>query len=140
MKRYVAFDVGSHTIGVAQSDLLKTIAQPVGTIRIQEHNWDKAMVEIASSVDLKSVEKAFVGLPKNMNNTLGESAERALRFKDIFEEYLQSQKLDIEVIMSDERLTTVQAEKILIQADMSRKKRKKVIDTVAAVLILETNL
>lgn len=140
MKRIIALDVGSHTIGVAQSDLLQMIAQPVETLRFLESDWDKAFIALAEIVELQSVEKAIVGLPKNMNNTLGPSAERSQRFVEAFKAYLDAQHLDIQIILADERLTTVQAEKVLISADVKRKNRKKVIDTVAAVLILQNYL
>lgn len=142
MKRAVAFDVGTHTIGVAQSDTLKFMAQPVKTFRYQENQWNNALIDIFKVIDVKTIDVCIIGFPKMMNNTIGESAERSKRFEKKLKRFLEKveKTADIKVVLSDERLTTVQAEKILIAADMNRAKRKTVIDTVAAVLILEDYL
>ncbi|GBU10456.1 putative pre-16S rRNA nuclease [Erysipelotrichaceae bacterium] len=142
MKRAVAFDVGTHTIGVAQSDVMKMLAQPIKTFRYQEAEWAVAFKAIFEQLELKSIDVYVVGYPKMMNNSLGESAKRSERFAQELADYIKLVWVgaEIEIILQDERLTTVQAEKILVSLDMSRKKRKAVIDTVAAVLILEDYL
>ncbi|MGL5041653.1 MAG: Holliday junction resolvase RuvX [Culicoidibacterales bacterium] len=142
MKRAVAFDVGSHTIGLAQSDVMKFMAQPLKTLRCQENEWTKALDNIFQIIDFKEVDTYVIGYPKMMNNTIGPSAERSIRFETKLRKYLNKLALveQPQIMLVDERLTTVQAEKILVSADMNRKKRKTVIDTVAAVLILEDYL
>lgn len=139
-KRLVAFDVGSHTIGIAKSDVMKTIAQPVKTMRVQENMWPSTFEEINKLVDFSSVEAVIIGLPLHMDNSMSPSAERAQRFEKSIKKYFAKNNFDIETKMLDERLTTVQAENILVSADVSRKKRKNVIDTMAAVLILQNYL
>lgn len=134
MKRIVSFDVGTHTVGIAQSDILQTFAHPLKTLRFQEHDWEKLWIELEQLINFKEVSTCVIGLPFHMNHTTGDSAKRSERFADFLQEHIDDK---IKIAYFDERLTSIQAEKILIHADMSRKKRKKVIDTVAAVLILE---
>lgn len=137
MKRAIAFDVGSHTIGVAKSDLLQTIAQPVKTFRVQEAQWVQAFDEIFQTVLISEVDVIVVGWPKNLDDSESQSTQRSERFAKKITKYLTKLNQSIEVIFIDERLTTKQAENVLISANVSRKKRKQVIDTMAAVLILE---
>ncbi|MCT4565378.1 MAG: Holliday junction resolvase RuvX [Maledivibacter sp.] len=128
--RLMGLDVGDKTIGVAVSDLLGLTAQGVETIR---RTGNKAAINrLREIISEKNVEKIVVGLPKNMNGTLGPQGEKTLNFVEKLKE-----KINIEIVLWDERLTTVAAEKMLISADVSRKKRKKVIDKVAAVYILQ---
>ena len=129
--RYVSLDVGDKTIGVAASDLLGLTAQGIKTIRRTSNKKDfQELEEIVSSFD----EVTFViGLPKNMNGTEGERCEFVRNFAEKLKETFPS----IKQIFWDERLSTVAAEKSLIAADVSRKKRKKVIDKMAAVYILQ---
>ena len=141
MSRIIAFDVGTHTIGVAQSDLLQTLAQPVKTFRGLEQEWGKMCTEIFSVIPYNTVSTVVIGMPKNMDNSMGESAARSQRFKKSLEKHLRKQNITtIEIVFFDERLTTKQADQILIGQNLRREKRKKVIDTVAAVLILEDYL
>ena len=133
--RYLGLDLGTKTLGVALSDLTKTISSPVKIIRFEEGEWDKAIPELQELISEFNVEKIILGFPKNMNNTVGESGERTLVFKDVLE-----QKFNIPVIMQDERLTTVEATNYMLGADMSRKKRKEKIDSLAANIILQTYL
>ncbi len=131
--RLMGLDIGEKTIGVALSDPFGWTAQGLRTIRRSSIKND--INEIINIVNEFSVEKIVAGLPKNMNNTIGPSGERVASFC----EKLKS-RLNLEVVFQDERLTTVAAEKMLIEADVSRKKRREVIDTVAAVFILQTYL
>lgn len=133
MKRYMGLDVGDKTIGVALSDLLLITAQGLETIRRESIKKDtNRLVEIAREND---VEKIVVGMPKNMNNTIGPQGEKVIEFIGKLKN-----KLDLEIVYEDERLTTVAAEKILLEGDVSRKNRKKVIDKVAATYILQSYL
>ena len=129
--RYISLDVGDRTIGVAASDLLGLTAQGIKTIRRTSNRKDfHELKEIISDFD----DVTFViGLPKNMNGTEGERREIVRNFA----ENLKKSFPDVKQIFWDERLSTVAAEKSLIAADVSRKKRKKVIDKMAAVYILQ---
>lgn len=130
----MGLDVGNKTIGVAISDPLKMTSQGLRTIRRKGIKSD--MAELEAIVSEYSVEKVIVGLPKNMNNTLGPQGEKVLKFVERFE----SKFPDLEVVMVDERLSTVSAERILIDGDVRREKRKGLIDKVAATYILQTYL
>ncbi len=131
--RIMGLDLGTKTIGVAVSDPLGWTAQGVKTI--QRVGLKKDIEEIKLLINEYSVEKIVLGMPKNMNGTIGEAGERSLDFA----KHIKN-KTGIEVILEDERLTTAAAQRTLIEADMSRKKRKKVVDTVAATYILQTYL
>ena len=132
--RYLGLDLGSKTLGVSISDMTGLIASSYKIIRHNEE-YDKLIEEVKQIVEEKSIDKIVLGLPKNMNNTIGYKGELSLQFKEKLEE-----KLNIEVILQDERLTTVEANNILLQNDTSRKKRKKVIDSLAATIILQSYL
>ncbi|TDT61989.1 Holliday junction resolvase RuvX [Fonticella tunisiensis] len=131
--RIMGLDIGEKTIGVAVSDPLGWTAQGIKTIR--RKSIKKDIEEIINIIREYNVEKIVSGLPKNMNNTIGPTGEMVLSFC----EKLKS-KTGMEIDFQDERLTTVAAEKMLIGADVSRKKRKEVIDTVAATFILQSYL
>lgn len=134
--RILGLDYGTKTTGVAVSDPMGWTAQGLEIIRRQEEEHLKATINrIAELCAEYKVEKIVLGLPKNMNNTLGERGEKTLLFKEKLEARL---KLPVE--MWDERLSTVAAENVLLEADMSRKKRKNVIDKLAATIILQNYL
>ena len=134
--RILGLDYGTKTTGVAVSDPMGWTAQGLEIIRRQEDEQIKATVNrIAQLCEAYKVEKIVLGLPKNMNNTLGERGEKTLLFKEKLEARL---KLPVETW--DERLSTVAAESVLLEADMSRKKRKNVIDKLAATIILQNYL
>ncbi|MBZ4662447.1 MAG: ruvX [Caloramator sp.] len=128
--RILGLDVGDKTIGVAVSDPLGWTAQGVKTIK--RIGIKKDLQEILNIIKEYNVEKIVVGLPKNMNGTLGPQSEKVLNFCDKLKEVC-----NLEIILEDERLTTVAAERMLIEADMHWSKRKKVIDTIAATYILQ---
>ncbi len=134
MGKLLGLDVGDKTIGIAVSDELKWTAQGLMTLkRVGEKKDIAAILELVEAHD---IEEIVIGLPKNMNNTLGEQAEKVLKFT----KRLEARLPELKITLWDERLTTSAADKVLIEADISRKKRKKVVNTLAAVLILQGNL
>ncbi|MEZ7764839.1 Holliday junction resolvase RuvX [Gemella sp. 27098_8_92] len=135
-KRIMGLDYGSKTIGVAVSDLLGMTAQGVETININEQIKDFKIKRIKELVNEYNIGKIVVGLPKNMDNSIGFRGEATLYFVEVLKKKIKT----VEVILQDERLTTIGAERVLLEANVSRKKRKDVIDKMAAVLILQTYL
>lgn len=133
--RYLGFDLGTRTLGISISDDTKTIASTLTTLRFNDGEYEELLPEIDKIVKEHKIEKIILGLPKNMNNTYGERAETTISFQKRLSEYL-----NLEVILQDERLSTVAAHNYLIEADMSRKKRKKVVDKLSANIILQTYL
>ncbi|MTD41697.1 Holliday junction resolvase RuvX [Erwinia sp. CPCC 100877] len=134
--RVMGLDVGSKTVGVAVSDPFGWTAQGVEIIRINEEQEEFGFDRLKELVKEYEVTRFVVGLPKNMNNSIGPRAEASMAYGKQIEELFQ-----LPVTYQDERLTTVQAERMLVeQANTSRGKRKKVIDKVAAVMILQNYL
>ncbi|MGL4344271.1 MAG: Holliday junction resolvase RuvX [Cellulosilyticaceae bacterium] len=134
--RILGLDYGTKTTGVAVSDPLGFTAQGLEIIRrTDEFNIKPTINRIAELCAQYQVEKIVLGFPKNMNNTVGERGERTMEFKTKLEN-----KLHLPVVLWDERLSTVSAENMLIDADVSRGKRKQVIDKVAATIILQNYL
>lgn len=133
--RYLGLDLGSKTLGVALSDTTKTIASTLKTIYFKDENYESLLRPLEEIILANDVEKIVLGLPKNMDNSLGMRANITLEFKELLES-----TFNIEVIMEDERLTSVISNNILIEADMSRKKRKKKVDGIAAQIILQSYL
>ena len=132
--RYLGLDLGSRTLGVSLSDNTKTIASSLKTIRHNEE-YENLVNEVLKLIEEQNIEKIILGYPKNMNNTIGLKAELSEKFKKMIEE-----KTTIPVILEDERLTTKSALDMLISSDVSRKKRKKVVDSIAATIILQQYL
>jgi putative Holliday junction resolvase len=130
LMRIMGLDVGTHTIGIAISDELELTAQGLKTLKRKSREDD--LREIATIIGQFEINKIVVGLPRNMNGTLGEQAENVLRWIEVLKD-----KTQLPVVTWDERLSTVGASKVLLEADLSRRKRKKVIDKLAAVLILQ---
>ena len=130
--RYIGLDLGTKTLGISLSSSF--IATNYKTIRHNEE-YDYLAQEVANLVLEKQIDKIVLGFPKNMNNTIGERAEITIKFKEKLEELTKK-----EVILEDERLTSKVANDVLINADMSRKKRKKRVDGVASVIILQSYL
>jgi len=131
--RYLGLDLGTKTLGLALTDKTNTIASPYKTIRFRE--YDELIKEIKEIVDEKNVGKFILGYPKNMNNSLGFAVDRTNNFKKVLEA-----NFDLPIILIDERLSTTEAENILISTETSRMKRKQVIDSYAAAIILDTYL
>lgn len=131
--RILGLDYGSKTVGVAISDPFGWTAQGIETInRKDENNLIYTISRLKEIINEYNIEKIVLGLPKNMNNTEGERAEKTLKFQRRLEK-----EFGLEVDMWDERLSTVGAKRTLLEADISRKKQKKVIDKMAAVFILQ---
>lgn len=131
--RILALDVGTKRIGVALSDELFITAQ--GQVTIIRRSLAEDLAEIKRIIKEGNVEEAVVGLPLNMNGSYSAKTKEVVEFMDNL-----AKAVDIPVKTWDERLTTVQAERTLLEADMSRAKRKKVIDKLAAQVILQSYL
>ena len=129
----LGMDLGTRTLGLATSDRLGLIASPYKTIRFED--TDKLVDEVLDIIKNEKIEVLVLGYPKNMNNTLGEAVERTMVFKEKLEA-----KCDLKINLIDERLSTVEATNYLLNEDMSRKGRKRVVDAVAASIILDTYL
>lgn len=129
----MGLDYGSKTVGVAISDALGITAQGIETIQRKEENkLRKTLARIEELVKEYEVDKIVLGFPKNMNNTIGDRAEKTLTFKEMLE-----RRTGLSVVMWDERLTTVEAERTLIESNVRRENRKKYVDKIAAVFILQ---
>ena len=118
--RIIGLDLGTKTLGVAVSDASSTIASFVKTIKFSENKPEESLDELGDIIKEYDASLLVLGYPKNMNNTIGFAAKRSEDFKKILED-----KFNIEVILQDERLTSVTANNVLIQADVSRKKKKR---------------
>ena len=130
--RYLGLDLGSKTLGIAISDMTNTIASVYTTLYFEDEDYHSLILPLKDIILKENITELVLGLPKNMNNTLGERALITLDFKKMLEN-----EFNLEVIMEDERLTSVISNNVLIQADVSRKKRKKKVDGIAAVIILQ---
>ncbi|USK58896.1 Holliday junction resolvase RuvX [Peribacillus asahii] len=130
--RTMGLDLGSKTLGVAISDAMGWTAQGLETIKINEAVKDFGIKRLGEIIQEHEVSKIVLGLPKNMNGTIGPRGEASQNFASYLEK-----KFKLPVVLWDERLTTMAAERVLLEADVSRSKRKKVIDKMAAVMILQ---
>ena len=135
MKRILGLDLGTRTLGVSISDPLGIIASGVETFRFKDSDFDSAVEYVVKTVQEKNVSEIVIGLPKHMNGDLGDKAQLVMEFSKKIQE-----KIDIKIVQMDERWTTKVAERRLLDADLSRKKRKTVIDKMAAVEILQNYL
>ena len=133
--RYLGLDLGTRTLGISISDITKTIASAYKTIRFEENDYISLLPPLRDLINEYQISKIVLGYPKNMNNTIGDRANTTMEFKKMLEENFK-----IEVIMQDERLSTKEAHFYMIKADMSRKKRKQKVDSLAANIILQTYL
>ena len=131
--KYLGLDLGTVTCGVAISDRTGIISSSYKTIRYKKEN--ELLEKLDKIIKEENVNEIVLGLPKNMNNTIGERAETTIEFSKLLET-----KFNIKVHLEDERLTTVLAESLLLEGDLSRKKRKKVIDSLSASIILQSYL
>ena len=133
IRRVMGLDYGSKTIGVAISDPLGLTAQGIEIIRREEENkLRKSLRRIEELIKEYQVEEIVLGFPKNMNNTIGERAEKSLQLKETLE-----RRCKLPVIMWDERLTTVEANRTLMESKVRRENRSKYVDMIAAVFILQ---
>lgn len=134
--RIMGLDFGSVTVGVAISDPLLLTAQGIEVIRRkQENKLRQTLARIEALVKEYEVEKIIIGYPKNMNNSIGERAEKSEEFAKMVE-----RRTGLPIVMVDERLTTVSAHNAMIEGNLSREKRSKIVDKIAAVFILQTYL
>ena len=133
--RYLGLDLGTRTLGLSISDRTNTIASVYKTIRFEENDYDSLIELLKEIINKENISKLILGLPKNMNNSLGFRAQETICFKEKIEK-----ELNIEVILQDERLTTIEANHYMLEADISRKKRKQKKDELAANIILQTYL
>ena len=135
MGKVLGLDLGTRTIGIAISDIMEMIASGVETYRFRDDDFDSALKRVEEIVKEKKVYKIVLGYPKHMNGDVGEKALLCEDFKKKLEDLL-----NIEVVLVDERWTTKLATNRLLEFDMSRNKRKKIIDQMAAVVILQNYL
>lgn len=133
--KILGLDLGSKTLGIAISDPSQTIASKLLTITFQSGNYESALEQLTKVISEFEIAKIVLGLPKNMNGSLGFQAETSMKFKQMLED-----KLQIDVVLWDERLTSKMAESMMISANLTRKKRKTKIDFVAATIILQSYL
>ncbi|MGI5948854.1 Holliday junction resolvase RuvX [Peptoniphilus sp.] len=133
MNKILGLDVGDVWIGVAISDALLLTAQPLCTIKRESNKiaYDK----IHDIIIENEIEQVVVGLPKNMNNTIGPQSEKVIKFAEKLKN-----KFNVEIIYVDERMTTLMAEQVLIEGSVRRENRKKYIDKIAATYILQSYL
>ena len=130
--RCLGLDLGSKTLGIAISDRTNLIASVYTTLRFNDEDYNSLIEPLREIILKEEIDTLVLGLPKNMNNTLGERAMITLEFKNMLEK-----EFGLRVVMEDERITSVSANNILISADMSRNKRKKKVDGIAAEIILQ---
>jgi len=133
--KILGLDLGSKTLGIALSDALGITAQGIETFVFPENNYQAAINRVKELLQKEKINKVVLGYPKNMNGTIGERGKISENFAKKL-----TNSTNIEVILWDERMTTMEAEKILINANMSRQKRKQIIDKMAAVVILQSYL
>ena len=130
--RCLGLDLGSKTLGIAISDMTNVIASVYTTIYFKDENYHSLLLPLEEIIEKENIDTLVLGFPKNMNNTLGERALITLDFKKLLED-----EFKLPVMMEDERLTSVISNNVLIDANVSRKKRKQKIDGMAAVIILQ---
>ena len=133
MNRFMALDVGDKTIGVAISDPFFIMASGHSTIFRKTLQTDFDILK--DIIEKENIIKIIVGLPKNMNNTIGPQAMRVISFVDLLKK-----QVDVEVVYEDERMTTIQSDKVLTDMSVRRENKKKYIDKIAASFILQTYL
>ena len=133
--RYLGLDLGTKTLGIAKSDSLGLIASSYKLIKFENEDYESLITPLKEIIDELKVDKLVLGLPKNMDNSLGFASERSLNFKKLIED-----NINIEVILQDERLSSVEANNLMIMGDTSRKNRKEKVDALAATIILQRYL
>lgn len=133
--RFIGLDLGTKTLGIAVSDATGTIASGVTTLRFEENKPESILSELKNIINEYNVKSIVIGLPKNMNNTMGQAVERTRGFVKIL-----SDEFNLPIHEQDERLSSVAANNVLLTADVSRKKRKTKVDTIAATIILQNYL
>lgn len=135
--RLIAIDLGSKKCGIAISDPLQIIAQPLKTIFYEKQNFSFLVIELKKIIEnYHPIEKIIIGFPKNINNSLSNTGKMVLKFKNI----LEKEQLNIEIILIDEKYTSKYSDKIMQQIGLSNKKKKQTRDKIAAQKILENYL
>ncbi|XMB66143.1 Holliday junction resolvase RuvX [Mycoplasmatota bacterium zrk1] len=129
--KVIGLDLGSRTLGIAISDKYQMLASPVEIFRFRDDDYNSAKDYVLKLAKEFNTNKIVLGYPKNMNNTIGERAEISEMFKSMLEEY------NLEVVLWDERLSTKEVTRMMISANLSRKKRKQQVDKLAATVILQ---
>ncbi len=132
--RYLGLDLGTTSLGVAISDKTNTLVSPLTLIKFKKEDYNDALNKLMEIINDKNISKVVLGLPKNMDNSLGFAAQRSLNFKKILE------SANVEVILEDERLTTVEAINIMKNNGLKRINEQNKTDVLSAVLILESYL
>ena len=132
--RILGLDLGTKTLGISISDNLGIIASKYGLIRFNEEDYDEAINKLKDIINEFNIEKVGLGFPKNMDNSIGFAGQRSLNFKEKLE------KIGLTVILEDERLSSVEANNVLIKGNLRRKKRKEEVDSIASVIILQRYL
>jgi len=133
--KILGLDLGSRTCGVALSDLSGFLAGAVKTIRFQEDDYDTCMDEVIKIIDEENIKTVVLGLPKHMNGDVGIRGQISQEFAEVLKE-----ERDVQVVLWDERLTTVMAQKTMISSNMNRNKRHEMVDAMAAEMILQSYL
>ena len=133
--RYLGLDLGTKTLGIAKSDAMGIIASSYKLLKFENEDYESLINPLKEVITELKVDKLVLGLPKNMDNSLGFASERSLNFKKLIED-----NIDIEVILQDERLSSVEANNLMIMGDTSRKNRKEKVDALAATIILQRYL
>ena len=133
--RYIGLDLGTKTLGISISDKLGIIASSYTVLRFSNEDYNSLLLPLSKIIKEYEIKTAVLGLPKNMDNSLGFASNRSLNFKKLLED-----NLGIEVILEDERLSSVESNNIMIMQDTSRKKRKANVDKVASTIILQRYL
>ena len=133
--KYLGLDLGTRTLGVALSDATHLVDTPIKVIRFEDSMYEETIEPLREIINSEKIEKIILGLPKNMNNTIGDRANTTLEYKEMIEKIF-----GLPVIMQDETLSTVAAHNYMLEADLSRKKRKEKVDGLAASIILQTYL
>ena len=133
--RYLGLDLGTKTLGISKSDSMGIIASSYKLLKFENEDYNSLIEPLKDIINDLKIDKIVLGLPKNMDNSLGFASERSLNFKKLIED-----NINIEVILQDERLSSVEANNLMIMGDTSRKKRKEKVDSLAATIILQRYL
>lgn len=133
--RLLGLDLGTKTLGIAISDVTNTIASPLITLRIKDEDYFSVISQLKKIIIEENIKLIVLGHPLNMNNTIGTRALETEKFKMLLED-----NLDVSVVLHDERCTSIEATNYMLEADLSRKKRKQKIDSLAASIILQSYL
>lgn len=133
--RYLGLDLGTKTLGIAISDKTNTLASPLKTLRFNDGDYESIIPKLIEIIKSNDITEIALGLPKNMNSSEGFAAERSKGFSELLEKHL-----DIPITFIDERLSSVEAHNILMNLGKNNQKRKKVVDEIAATIILENFL